>query len=186
MTSRLITPPVGMPVTIEEARIAARVDGTALDAQVEAWVRGITDYAEQYLQRAIIMQTWRVTLDQFPDAIELVMPPLIAVQHLKFIDELGVEQTLDPQDYVVDSVSEPAYLVPAPGTSWPATNGEWVNAMWVDYTCGYGDGPENVPPAIKSFILAKLTQVFDAGSDEVKVGGGFIDRLLDRYINYTR
>lgn len=186
MTTRLIVPPEALAVSMSAAREAARVDvdanGTsALDAQIEQAVRTITEKAEHETGRAFITQTWRVTLDSFPDAIKLPNAPLASVTYVKYYDAAGVQQTLDPQDYQVDTVNEPGYAVPAPGRSCPATAAR-INAVEVQYVCGYGPTDADVPAAIKGYILAHVQQQFSPVANAKPEN---FDRLLDRHRVYA-
>lgn len=183
--NRLITPPTALAVSLAAAKANLRIDGTDQDALLEAWIRGITEHAEHLMGRALISQGWQTTLDRFPDAIQLANPPVIAVQSIVYFDEDGVEQTLDPADYKLDRISEPGYIVPAHNASWPATFCQ-VNAVTVNYTCGYGETDASVPAVIKMYLLAKLAEQFDPATRPEKetVQSCFLDRILDRYRVY--
>lgn len=176
MTTKLVTPPAALPVSLSVAISAAKADGAGMDAEIELDVRGIAGKVEHDLGRALVEQTWRVTLDAFPAAIKLAMPPLIAVDHVKFYDVDGALQTLDPQDYMVDSVSEPGYVLPAPGRSWPATAAR-INAVEVQYRCGYGSDYTKVPPEVQSYILAHVQAKYLPTESKNE---SFLDGLLDR------
>lgn len=177
MTTKLVTPPAGLPVPLAAAIAKAKADGAGLDAEIELDVRGVAGEVEHELGRALIEQTWRVTLDRFPEAIKLAMPPVIAVDYVKFYDADGVLQTLDPQDYFVDSVSEPAYVMPAPGRSWPATAVR-ANAVEVQYRCGYGPDHTAVPAQIQSYILGRIeAKYLPAASKNAEFLGGLLDRF---------
>lgn len=177
MSTELIIPPTALPVTIEEARTAVRADGIELDAEIQIAVKGITADAEHIMQKSIIHQTWRCTLDRFPDAIMLYHPPIVEVKSLKFYDTGGALQTLDPADYVLDNAGEyrPGYLVPAPRKAWPATESGRINAVSVEYVAGYGPDHESTPDEVKFYILAKLAEQFG-----VSRGSSYINSLLDR------
>lgn len=176
MTERLITGPVAMAVSMQAARAAARINGADLDEMIESQVRTITEELEHLTGRAVIEQTWRVSLDAFPEAVQLPKPPVASVSSVKFFDLDGIERTLDPQDYMVDAASEPGYIVPAPGRAWPATANR-INAVVVDVVCGYGPTGESVPAAIKGYILAKVQEHFaPAGTPQ----SPNLARLLDR------
>jgi uncharacterized phiE125 gp8 family phage protein len=185
MTARLIMPPAALPITLDSAKKNLKIDGTDQDDVVSDWVRGIVAYVEFCTQRALINQRWRVTLDKFPGAIRLDKPPTVSVNEVQFLDASGVRQTLDPADYLVDAVSEPGYVVPGRGKAWPTTYPE-INAVTVDYTCGYGTGPEAVPAGIKLYILAKLREQFDPAVrvERDTVQSSFIDGQLDQFKVY--
>lgn len=175
MTDRLIIPPAALAVSMTAARNSARASGTALDAEIEQKVRDFTENAEHETGRAFITQTWTVTLDAFPPAICLPHPPIASVVHIKFYDAAGVLQTLDPQDYTVDTTSEPGYVMPAPGCAWPTTAAR-INAVEVQYVCGYGPDETSVPAAIKGYILGMVENDYFPNPN-----AQFLCRKLDRY-----
>src|ERR1039457_2262271 len=79
-------------------------------------------------------------------------PPLQTIDSIKYIDGTGVQQTLDPSQYLVDAVSEPARVTPAYGLTWPVTQVR-INAVEVTFTCGYPACPEGV----KRWMLIRLS-----------------------------
>lgn len=73
-----------------------------------------------------------------PQAIKLLYPPLVSVDHLIYIDLNGDEQTLVPgQDFQVDPATEPGEIAPLAGNIWPYTKWGVHNAVRVYYTAGY-------------------------------------------------
>lgn len=178
MNERLILAPAALAVSIDAARRAARASGAALDAELEDKVRGITEDAEHLTGRAFISQTWQLTMDAFPPAIKLPHPPIVSVDHVKFYDAAGVLQVLDPQDYMVDTASEPGWILPAPGRAWPATAAR-INAVEVQYVCGYGDDYTSVPPAIREYITGMLENHYYPNPN-----AQFLCRRLDRATVY--
>ena len=184
MTAKLITPPAVVAVSLAKAKsnLGYEVSETELDTLLTAWLMGIADYAEHQMGRAIMNQTWRVSLDCFPAAIRLPRPPVASVSFVKYYDATGVQQTLDPAAYALDSESEPCRLLPAPDTAWPAT-ARRANAVTVEVVCGYGATDAATPAGIQLFLLAKLKEQFDPEVKPEKgtVQSSFIDHLLDRY-----
>jgi len=175
MTAKLITPAVGLAVSLEAAITAARANGAGIDSEVEQAVRTYTAEAEFETQRALINQTWRLTVDKFSPALKLERPPLVSVAHVKYLDTNGQWQTIDPQDYEADSVSEPGYIVPAPRKAWPPT-ADRINAVEVQYTAGYGPDHTSVPDSIKGFILRRVADQFGQLSASLAASA---PRLLD-------
>ena len=179
MPTRLITPPAALAVSLASAKANLRIDDDAQDAIIPAWIAGITAHAEHYTGLAFINQAWRVTLDAFPDAIELPSP-VSSVTSVKYIDEQGAEHLLANTEYTVDAVSRPGRIVPAYGKTWPTTRDQ-INAVTVDVVAGFGITDADVPDTIKLYILAKLTEQFDPAV-RVEIGtvqASYIDRLLD-------
>jgi hypothetical protein len=117
--------------------------------------------------------------------IFLPNPPLQTVNSVTYYDDSGVLTTLDPSQYLVDTVSEPGRLVPAPNTTWPSTQTR-ANAVQVLFTCGYGDATA-VPSGLKSWMLLRIGAMYENREEMVvdkrvvAVELPFVDRLLDRY-----
>jgi uncharacterized phiE125 gp8 family phage protein len=192
MSDDVIIQPAALAVSMDEARRTARVDvdldGTSpLDVDIMREVRTYTRDAEHKTNRAFITQTREVVLDAFPiglrggpGAIQLPKSPVASVVHVKFYDTDGIQQTLDPQDYQVDTKSKPGYVVPAPGKVWPATQSR-ILAVEVHYTCGYGPTDADVPDEAKSYILARVGQYF---APVANANESNFERLLDGLIVY--
>ena len=176
--------PATEPVTLADAKAHLRVDGTDEDAYITGLIGVARVAAEERLERTLVSTTWRLTLDGFPDAVKLTMPPIVSVQSLTYWDATGVQQTLAPADYVLDAVSEPGYLVPAPGKAWPSTQSGRINAVTVDYTAGYGATAADVPPPIRHWILLAIGDLYaqrERSAERPVVAQNFADGLLDTY-----
>jgi len=181
MALRRTTDATSEPVTVEETKRAVRVIASAEDAEIEQLIKDVRPVAEKELRRSLMTQTWTKTLDQFPDAIELPYPPIIDVTSLKYFDANGVQQTMDPSLYTVDSQSEPGWIVPAYGTSWPDTLAA-INAVEVVYRAGYASAAA-VPPQVKRWIKLMVGHYYE--NREASMPGvsivalPFLDHLLD-------
>ena len=175
MRAKLISPPAELPVTMTAAITAARAEGAGLESEIEQAVRTYVGEAEFETQRAIITQTLRVTRNDFPAFFELPRPNLLTVVHVRFCDSAGHWQTLDPQDYTVDTESTPGRVLPAPGKAWPATAAR-INCVEVQYTAGYGPTHADVPDSIKGFILRRVAEQFGQLSPSMASSA---PRLLD-------
>ncbi len=98
-------------------------------------------------------------------AIIVPRPRLQSVDFIKYLDENGDVQTLDPSQYVVDTANEPARIAPAPNLNWPLTlisvRAPVLNAVVVQYKCGYGDKPEDVPMVLKLAMKMLVAHWYD-------------------------
>lgn len=171
------------PVTLEEALEHLREDAGVADDYIEALITAAREACEERIERTLISTPWRVTMDAFTDAVVLFRPPVIAVQSVVYLDLDGIEQTLDPQDYIVDSVSEPGYVVPAPNVTWPDTQ-DRINAVWVNYTAGYGSTAADVPRPLRQWILLAVGEMYamrNRSAERPAVPHQFADGLLDPY-----
>jgi uncharacterized phiE125 gp8 family phage protein len=119
---------------------------------------------------------------------EILLPrsPVQTVSAITYYDVTGTLQTLDSSLYIVDNISEPARVVPAPGTTWPGTQNR-INAVQVVYTAGYGASGASVPSGIVHWILLttgtfyenrEMVAVLNKGKVELLP---YVNGLLDSY-----
>ena len=180
MTHEIITPNTVLEVSLTAAKAQLGIDGADLDATVTAWIKGIVAYAQHQTGRVILNQTWRTTLDSFPNAIRLPFAPCSSVTSITYLDSAGAQQTLSSQDYELSTENQTAIVVPAYGKTWPSTYNK-INAVKVDAVFGYGSTIADVPSDFNLFILAKLREQFDSATrpERDTVQASFIDHLLD-------
>ena len=153
MNVQVITSPTNEPVTLTEAKSHLRVDHEHEDTLIESLVTTARQYAESVLtRRAFVTQTLKVTLDEWPDdKLLLPRPPLQSVESITYYDEDGVSGTVDADDYIVDTSSEPGRIALKRNASWPSVTLRAVNGIEVEYVAGYGDA-EDVPEEFKHGI----------------------------------
>jgi len=118
--------------------------------------------------------------------IYLPLPPLQTVDSIKYLDQTtGVQTTLDPATYRVDTVSEPGRITPAYGQTWPGTYNV-ASAVEIAFTCGYGLAA-SVPQGIKSWMLVRVGSMYEFREEVAIVGRSridplpFMDGLLDPF-----
>jgi uncharacterized phiE125 gp8 family phage protein len=166
MALRRIVAPEVEPLTLAEVKEHLRVDHTASDSIIQAYIAAATSYVDGefgVLGRALVTQTWELVLDHFPvHEIKIPLPPLQSVESIKYDDPDGFEQTLATDQYYVDDASEPAWVVPITG-GWPTAVLEAINSVRIRYVAGYEpttDSPPdlagNVPRAIKQAMLLHI------------------------------
>jgi hypothetical protein len=184
----LVTPPTHEPLEVVEAKEYLRVTGSAEDRLIATLIREARqqfDGPMAWFSRALITQTWLLTLDQFPqiwtgmwpyadphlyapkpgitnvrqDSIVVPLPPLQSVTSITYLDNTGSQQVLDPATYVVDTKSEPGEIYPIYGTVWPVTQ-YMPNAVSVTFVAGYGNAP-TVPEAIKVWMKQVVAYRYD-------------------------
>lgn len=156
-----VEPPAETPITLIEAKAAARVETGDDDALITGYIEAAVDHLDGYagiLGRAVVEQTWMLHLSRFPACvIELPLPPLIGVEEITYIDPAGDEQVLSPAAYtVIDGPISEVRRVS--GQVWPATFGR-DRAVSVTFTCGYG-GPADVPGAIKAALQMMVADFY--------------------------
>lgn len=175
--------PVAEPLTLPEVLTHLREDAGVQDAYLTALISVAREACEDRTERTLIETPLLLTLDGFPEVIELRRPPVLSVQSVSYIDPAGVQQTLDPADYLLDRVSEPGYLVPAPGKAWPETQ-DHINAVTVTYKAGYGGAAADVPRPLRQWMLLAIGDMYamrNASSEKPRVPNEFADALLSPY-----
>lgn len=174
-------PPLAEPITLAEALAHLRetADGGENDAYITSLITVAREACEQRTERTLVSTPWLLKMAAFPAAVRLLQPPIIAVQAVTYLDEAGTLQTLDPADYVLDTQSEPGFLVPAPAAAWPAVQSGAINTVRVNYTAGYGPTGASVPAPLCHWILCALTYLYENRGGELPEG--FADGLLGSY-----
>lgn len=185
MALKLITAPTTYPITLEEAKLHCRIDTAADDALVTALIAAATDVCEQKIGRAIMSQTWLLTLDAFPAEIELTRVPVQSVTSVTYVDPDGATvplntgsnwRLLDLGDYSF------ARIVPVYGYSWPATRAQ-AEVVSVQYVAGYANAAA-VPEGIKQWIKLMVSTMYENRETEAQYAThtlAFADGLLDKY-----
>ena len=166
-----------------EAKAHLRVDFNDDDAYISALIVTARVAAEERLERTLVNSPWRLTLDGFPAAIKLPMPPIVSVEAVEYRDADGQWVALASEDYEVDTINEPGFVVPAPGARWPAV-GPGINGVRVGYTAGYGPLGSHVPAPIRHWLLLAVGDMYhlrNRSSEKAAVPQHFADSLLDPY-----
>ena len=88
----------------------------------------------------------------------ILIPPVLSVTSIKYLDTAGVQQTLDSSLYLVDTVA--CCVVPAYGQSWPSLY-PVSQPVTVRISCGYGATAASVPGTIKSAMLLLIAHWYE-------------------------
>lgn len=184
MALKLITPATELPVSLDEAKAHLRVDGTDDDLLITAYLGAAVRMAEQATVRALMTQTWLLSLDAFPSVLELTRTPVVSITSLVYDDITGTPQTWANTNYTLNNADyyDVAKITPAFGKAWPAIRNQ-VNAVRVTYVAGFTNAAA-VPENIKSWIKLAVGSMYENRAAEVLEKGavltlGFADRLLD-------
>ena len=184
MSKQLITAPSSEPVTRDEVKLDARVDGFDLDATIDLLITAARRKAETLTGRAIMPQTWDLYLDDWPtDGIKIGMMPLQSITHIKYDDNNGDEQTVDSSVYSLDANKIPGWVYLNDGESWPTGLRGGRNKIRVRFVAGYADA-ESVPAELKYWIRVQAAAAVQAQSAQVdaSVSMPFIDQLLEQFM----
>lgn len=147
----LVTPPVALPIDLEDAKAHARIDGNLDDAEVDRWIRAAVRKVEQDTDIAMLTQTWALTLNGFPwstQPIGLMKRPIQSVESVKYYDSAGVQQTWAAGNYVVDLPS--ARIGLTGNITWPGDL-RVFQPVTIQFIAGFTD-PDLVPEDLKQAV----------------------------------
>lgn len=187
MALRRITAPTTLAVTLADVVAQVKLNVGDDDALITSMLWSAMFLAEKETGRALMTQTWELTLDAFPDAIELTRVPVQSIASFTYVDKNGATQNLTGSTYVLDTADGygTAYLVPAYATSWPTTRDQ-INAVKLQYVAGYADAA-SVPEPIKQWMRAMVAAMYkdrEAYSDAKSYKLEYLDGLLDEFRIY--
>jgi len=157
----IVTPPSEEPITVQEAKDHLRVDIIDDDALIALYITAAREWCEAFLRRAMITQTFDLTLDQWPckNQIQLPRPPLQSVTSVTYIDQDNVSYTFDSTDYYVVTGS-PGRLVLNNNASWPSETLRDVAGITIRFVAGYGLAA-SVPELFKSAIKLMVGDLYE-------------------------
>lgn len=159
MVAILVSGPATEPVTREEAKAHARVDGASEDARIDALIAAARAEVENRTGRALVTQSWRIVRDAIPrgGVVRMAPAPVISVEALTVYGADGTPTVATTDEYDVDLVSSPARLMLKSGRFWGVRA---MNGVEIDFTCGYGDAAA-VPAPLKQAILMLVAYWFE-------------------------
>ena len=161
MALKLITGPASEPVTLAEAKRQLRLEEAHDDDDINRRIISAREHLEDVvLWRALITQTWELTLDDFPDGdweIRLPKGDVQSVTSVKYDDVNGAEATFANSNYIVDGYP-PARIVLKRAAAWPETSGE-VLAVRIRFVAGMATGAAGLPASLKEAALMLVAQM---------------------------
>lgn len=191
MRLHLATGPAVEPISLDEAKLHRRIDGSAEDTLLSDLIVAARETFEEDTGRQLNTATWRLHLDRFPVGREpLVIPkaPLLAVSAITYVDVAGATQTWSAAEYTVTAPAGPyarqGYVAPVPAQNYPSTY-RVADAVQVTFTAGYGATAGDVPAAARAAIYDMLGDLYEH-REGVVVGtivsrNPALDRVLDRF-----
>ncbi len=151
----VVTAPAIEPVSLEETRLALRVDASDEDSLLSGLIAQARRDAERMAARAFINRTLAMLLSGWPTngVIELPYPPAVSVTAISYVDGNGVTQTVASNNYTVLTETTPGRIFLAPNGGWPSD----LRALWpirIQYVAGYGPAAADVPADYRQLIIA--------------------------------
>lgn len=172
MALKIHAAPAAEPVATAEAKSHLRVDITADDTLIDAYVKAGREWVENFCNRALITQTWKYYLDEFPaeDHIDIPLPPLQSITSITYTDINGTVATMSASDYIADTASEPGRVVLGYGKSWPSDSLYPSNPICITFVAGYGAAGAAVPESLRTAIKLITGDLYENREASVATG----------------
>jgi hypothetical protein len=176
-----ITPPANYPVETDDMMNFLKMDysnpALARERQfIEDLIAGATTLLELYTGRAFMTQTLEMVLkprlkvipklagltyayEALPGLIKLYRPPCQEVTGVCAVEQDGTTHAQPDDSYVVNIETQPAELQLVYGAVWIY----YIRGYYrIQYTAGYGDTIDKVPPLIRQAVRLTVAQWYGA------------------------
>lgn len=178
----ITTSPATEPVTTDELKTFARIDGSDEDTMLEGFIQTVRKATENYLGRGLIEQTITLKMDWWPGIqVELPQPPLIAITRIATLDEDDTETTYSSDNYYIITEGSPGLLVIKNGIAIPTNTTRYTGGFLIVYTVGYGDAASDVPELIKTGIMLWASELYETRKFDSKLPPPAAKVVLDTY-----
>lgn len=150
MSAFLLTAPAAEPLSVADAKIFLRVEHGDDDALIASLVAAARNHVEALTRCALMVQTWRLVLDRWPDSgrIKPRIGPLRTLLAARIYNESGAAGSIDIDRFVIDKSTG---VIAAPGWSL-SPPGRAVAGIELDVELGFGVAPSDVPPTLLQAI----------------------------------
>lgn len=187
MATKIITAPSFEPLSVADVSEYLRLDDSPTDTLlISSLITAARQHLENYLNRYIAEQTVELALTGWKDKIDL-SAPVQSVTSVKYLDENGVEQTLNPNQYLVDTYSEPAAIYPAHDVTYPNLYDQ-ENNVKIRYVVGFtsGGSPDTnpLPDPLKFAMMLIIGDLYanrEAGGEKAYQVNPTVQNLLQFY-----
>jgi hypothetical protein len=201
---KLIEGPAVEPVQLEDLKIHLRIDDKTEDDVLVGAIAQAREMIEEYLNLAMITQTWLVSYDQWPiadaqiidgrpiydvnqqpDFVELPRFPLASVTSvITYAADSTPTSAVVDDVFDVDTYSTPGRMALQSGQTWP-TLGRKTNAIEIQYEAGYGAIETAVPPLLRRCVMNVAAYLYehrgDCGSTVSILQGSGVSSAVNQY-----
>lgn len=188
MAFDIVTAAASEPITLSEAKNFLRVDHSDDDTLISALITASRQMCEEYTRRILVTTTIDEYFDKFPmnrwenlsNLIYLSRGPVASITSVKYVDEIGSEVTITSDQYIIDTISEPARIQSTAG--WFAAAGV-VNQVIVRYVVG--TDVSSIPKPLIQGMMLVISDLYDQRNDRVKALPTASEYLWNPYRIYT-
>lgn len=138
------------PLTLAEAKLYLRVDGSDDDLLISALIRTAREAAEEYLRKSLATQEWKLTYEDYaPLRTPLPRGPVQEVLSVKRITRNGDEVAMAESAYHLNARHDTLHFETIP-LSFEVS---------IHYRTGYGE--EGIPASVRQGMLIHIAEMFD-------------------------
>lgn len=193
-----LTPATGWPVSVEEVKAHALIEGDDQDNHVELMRNAAVEYVARHCSQALAPASYQWATSAWPQAwncpaIELPLYPVREVTSIVYLDQDHAEQPVSSADYVVELTAEGASIYFENGFSFPTLSTR-PNPVRVIFDAGYddpeasgsGDEPRLQLPHDLKLAILMLAATFFEYREEVTASEAFKNDLGARMLAQHR
>lgn len=181
MQLTMTTPPSSEPVTLSEAKEAARIDFDDEDAFIAGLIEAATEHVQAVLGRQLMPATYELSLGGFPSSGRLSLPraPVTEILSINYRDTDGALQPFE--DFLFWAHADGPFL--SPKGWWPPT-AHRPDAVVVEFVAGFPTG--KVPARAKLVILQLVAHWYEHREPSIVGTVSQVPHHITRLINSTR
>jgi uncharacterized phiE125 gp8 family phage protein len=163
-TYKVLTQAQTEPVSVDDVKIALRINCDDDDALIETYITAAREMVETATSRDLIEKTYNLYMDGFSDSdyvldryslssiVDIVRVPVTAITSVEYIasDTINGNYTvLPPENYQTDIISQPARIY---FEKLPKYKSKTLNAIKITFKSGYIS--DNIPqPLVQAIML---------------------------------
>lgn len=157
MTTLRTIAPATAPVSLSEAKLHLRVDGSDEDSLITGLIDAATAHfdGQGVLGRAMVTQSWAQWVDQTPGWVRLTVGPFQSLTSVEYYDADNALQTATLADFEVRLDGDFVIVKPKKDYVWPNAYIR-QDAIKITYVAGFGDAATDVPQSIRQAILLTI------------------------------
>jgi uncharacterized phiE125 gp8 family phage protein len=146
-----VSAPANEPLTLAEAKLYLRVDGSSEDALLTDYIVSARMIAEHWLKRSLISQVWKLSVDEYIEGeTALPMGPVNIINSVTIVNRDGSSQAVSSSVYYLNATKNMLLFD-------SALIGFRIE---ITYSTGYGDAT-SVPRPIKHGMLSHMASMYE-------------------------
>lgn len=145
------------PISVEGMKGHLRVSHNTEDALIADLIKAAREEVERSTSLALINQSWRLALDQWPrnGLVSLRKNPVISILAVTVFDDQGDGVVIEPENYRLDQSHALARL-------WlTGALGAALNGIEIDFLAGFGPSSAEVPEGLKRAMMILVAHWFE-------------------------